>query len=220
MTTPGAVSAGSFADAFLAALDLAPLPRPTICVLDVGTGTARIPIEICTRQSGIDIIGVDRRPGILQRARRDIHRARIRNVVCVHRADACALPYADLAFDAVISNSLLHHLPRRLDTLREMVRVLRPGGVLLVRDSLRQPDAETIARILSRSAAGTAERRQRVPGDTHPVALTLDEARELAKAAGLPPEWVRPTGSRHWLINGRRPDLPGVLHAALPRPTL
>jgi len=216
MTTLRAIPSDSFADAFLATLALIPEPQRRLFVLDVGTGTARIPIEICARQIGIGIIGVDTRPGILQRARRNIDRARLGNVVCVQRGDACELPFTNLAFDAVISNSLLHHLPRRPDALREMVRVLRPGGLLLVRDSLQQPDAATIARILTRSAAATALSSGRTSGNTPPVALTLDEARELAKAAELPPEWVRKAGARHWLIGGRLPDRPG---GVAPRPT-
>jgi len=200
MTTPCAISFGLFADEFLATLDLAASPRERLRVLDVGTGTARIPIEICARQSGIEIIGVDRRPAILERARRDIHRARLGDFIRVAQADTCSLPYADKTFDAVVSNSLIHHLPRRLDALREMVRVLRPGGVLLVRDSLRQPDAAKISRILVRSAEA---RRQSVAGNRLPSALTLEEARDLAVTAGLPADWVRKSGSRHWLAGGR-----------------
>src|SRR5262249_12238372 len=110
-----------------------------------------------------------------------------------HQADACSLPYAEAAFDAVISNALLHHLRRPQEALREMVRVLRPGGLLFVRDSLRQPDATKIVKILRRST---------LPG-AFPVSLTLKQAQLLAKEAGLPAEWVQPAGPRHWLLCSR-----------------
>ncbi len=48
------------------------------------------------------------------------------------RADACALPFADAALDAVVSANLLEHVPDDVGALREMHRSLRPGGVAVV----------------------------------------------------------------------------------------
>lgn len=196
----------SFADELLAMLNSAASPRSKIRVLDVGAGVARIPIEICTRQAGIEIVAVDLRPRILQRARTNIDRAGLGDSICVNQADACSLPYADASFDAVISNALLHHLPRRRDALLEMLRVVRPAGVLLVRDSLRQPDAAKIARILASCAGGTTGNQRNVFQDAFHAALNLDEVRDMACAAGLTPDWVRQAGSRHWMICGHLPD--------------
>jgi ubiquinone/menaquinone biosynthesis C-methylase UbiE len=203
MTTPCTVTGISFADAFLEALARFTRPQSRMFVLDVGIGTGRIPIEICTRQSGIEIFGVDHRPAILQRARRNIHHTGFADVVRVHRADASSLPYADATFDAVISNSLLHHLAQPLDALREMVRVARPGGLLLVRDSLRQPDTATIAGILCRSDDNRDGGRRSLFQYGFHAALTLDQTRDLVSTAGLPAEWVEPAGPSHWVVCGR-----------------
>src|SRR5262249_22456636 len=131
----------SFADAFLAAIGPPHLIRTPLRVLDVGVGRARIPIEICARRPDIEITGVDSQPSILRRAREEIALASLTGAICVHEADACALPFPDTTFDAVISNSLVHHLPHRGEALTEMMRVVRPGGLLFVRDSLPQADA-------------------------------------------------------------------------------
>ena len=47
------------------------------------------------------------------------------------------MTFADASFDAVMSNSIVHHIPKPDDALAEMLRVLRPGGFLFVRDLLR-----------------------------------------------------------------------------------
>jgi ubiquinone/menaquinone biosynthesis C-methylase UbiE len=190
----------SFADGFLAAIG----PPNSFCtpirVLDVGVGRARIPIEICRQRSGIEITGIDCRPTILRRARHEIDRAGLTGAIHVQQADACALPFPDDSFEAVISNSLIHHLPRRRDALSEMIRVLRSGGLLFVRDSPPQPDAAIIARALLRIAV---ERESRIDRAGLPNPLSLDDARQLAAEAGIPAEWVRRCGLRHWLLSGR-----------------
>jgi ubiquinone/menaquinone biosynthesis C-methylase UbiE len=194
-------STRSFAEAFLAAIELQNLSRVPFRVLDVGTGTARIPIEVCTHRRGIEVTAVDRGAGILQRARRHVARAGLSDAIRTEEVDARALPYSAVSFDAVISNGLVHHVPDRRGVLREMVRVLRPGGLLFVRDSLPQSDAAMIARVLTRSAGGARHGsafRSRLQ-----KALTIDEARALASAAGLPAEWVQQSGARHWLLAGR-----------------
>jgi SAM-dependent methyltransferase len=193
----------SFSGAFLAAIGPSGFLRSPLRVLDVGTGTARIPIEICRRRRGIKMTAVDRGIGILRRAQCRVARAGLEDVVRIDQADAGALPYAGGAFDAVISNGLVHHVADRTAVLREMVRVLRPGGMLFVRDSLPRSDAETIAGILQRScrdrdALLRSNFRSRFQG-----ALTMTETRILVSAAGLPIEWLRPIGPRHWLLAGR-----------------
>jgi SAM-dependent methyltransferase len=165
---------------------------------------ARIPIEICRRRPEIEITGVDCRGSIVRRARHEIDRAGLTGSIRVQQAVACSLPYPDASFDAVISNSLVHHLPRQCEALSEMIRVLRSGGLLFVRDSLPQADAQIIAWTLHRCArtVGCRIHRARLPSP-----LTLDDARQLAAQAGLPAEWVQRCGQRHWLLSGRLVDV-------------
>lgn len=196
----------SVADEFLAALDSAVSAgapgRSNLCILDVGTGTARIPVEVCTRRSGIRFIAVDRAARALKKAQSNIRQAGLTHAIRPVLADAGALPCTDAVFDAVISNGLMHHLHSPVSALCEMVRVLRPGGVLLVRDTAPQPDVARIRGVLARSAGDARTDRSPVRSGLLPGALSLSRVRNLLCAAGLPPGWARQTGSRHWTIEG------------------
>jgi len=200
----------TFAEGFLIAIGPQISFRAPFCVLDVGVGSARIPIEICRGRSDIRIAGVDSQPSILRRARQEIDRAGLAGAVRVQRGNACVLPFPDASFDAVISNALLHHLLRRREALSEMIRVLRPEGLLFVRDSLPQADAPTIARTLLRIAG---DRGRRIDRARLPSPLSLDDARQLAAEAGIPADWVRRCRPRHWLLSGRLVNGTGALHA-------
>jgi len=118
--------------------------------------------------------------------------------------DAKSLPYADAAFDAVISNSIIHHIPEPRSAFREMVRVLRPGGALFIRDLLRPRDLETLEAIVATYAGQANDRQQRMFHDSLHAALSLDEVRALLRDAGLASDWVGQTSDRHWTICGRR----------------
>lgn len=100
---------------------LAEADGPLEVVLDVGGGTGRA-------AAAIDAPGrvvVDPSRGML---------ARVRPPLAAVRGDASALPVADEAVDAVVVVDAFHHLPHQREAVAEALRVLRPGGVLLVRD--------------------------------------------------------------------------------------
>jgi SAM-dependent methyltransferase len=93
-------------------------------VLDVGCGQG---IDVCEfALAGARVVGVDLTPRHVELARQHAEEAGVEaRVVC---ADAEALPFADHTFDRVISNGALHHMPAIEAALREIRRVLRPGG--------------------------------------------------------------------------------------------
>jgi ubiquinone/menaquinone biosynthesis C-methylase UbiE len=122
----------------------------------------------------------------------------------LEQIDAKSLPYADAAFEAVISNSIIHHIPEPRDAFREMVRVLRPDGLLFVRDLLRPHDFEALETIVATYAGQANDNQRRMFRDSLHAALSLDEVRSLLRDAGLPSEWVNQTSDRHWTIAGRR----------------
>jgi ubiquinone/menaquinone biosynthesis C-methylase UbiE len=105
------------------------LDRPM--ALDVATGTGRLPLALL-RQWGFRgrVVGLDLSVRMLAIARRRTHAQRSR--VGLIRQNAMALPFADSCFHAVTCIEALEFLPRPLQALAEMVRVLRPGGQLLI----------------------------------------------------------------------------------------
>jgi ubiquinone/menaquinone biosynthesis C-methylase UbiE len=99
-------------------------------------------------------------------------------------ADAEHLPYPDSTFDLVLGHAVLHHLPDVEQCVREMLRVLRPGGRLVVcGEPTRYGDL--IARRLSRATWWAATRITRLPGIRRRWARPAEELTESSQAAAL-----------------------------------
>ena len=117
--------------------DLAPLvaEQPDARIVDVGTGTGTLAIEILRRFPSVTVTAVDSSRGMLDeakaQARRQLDRAANRRLE-FQRADANALRLPESAFDAVVSSFVFQLVPDRFAALREARRVLRPGGMLAV----------------------------------------------------------------------------------------
>lgn len=174
-----------------------------IRILDVGTGTALIPIELGRRGFPCHITAIDLAEEMLALARRNVAAAGLEQVIALELVDAKGLPYADGTFGAVISNSIVHHIPEPRGTLAEMVRVLKRGGLLFVRDLLRPESAADVERIVQAYAGNENAHQQQLFRQSLHAALTVDELRGLLRDLSLPPEWVRPTSDRHWTVCGR-----------------
>ncbi len=104
---------------------------PRSLVLDVATGTARLPLALLTIPFyGGELVGVDLSRRMLAEAARKSAPYAGRATFLHH--PAVPLPFDDALFDAVTSLEALEFMPDRRAALREMVRVLRPGGWLIV----------------------------------------------------------------------------------------
>jgi demethylmenaquinone methyltransferase/2-methoxy-6-polyprenyl-1,4-benzoquinol methylase len=93
-------------------------------VLDVATGTGAVAIEL-VRRKGCTVVGVDQSEGMLEAARR-----RVNGSVELVRASAESLPFADGEFDALTFTYLFRYVEDPAETLRELARVVRPGGTI------------------------------------------------------------------------------------------
>lgn len=174
-------------------------------VLDLGTGTAQIPIELCRRHAGLRIVAIDLAEEMLRLAGRNVDNTPFASRIKLEHVDAKGLPYADGRFGAVISNSIVHHIPEPKAALAEALRVLAPGGIVFVRDLIRPYD-EAHLRLLVDKYAGTANEHQRSLFEASlRAALTLDEMRSLVIELGWKANSVVPTSDRHWSWMGVRP---------------
>ncbi|MFD7136083.1 class I SAM-dependent methyltransferase [Streptomyces sp. NPDC059894] len=113
-----------------------------------GTGRALRPLRAAVGASG-EVVGIDLTPAMLQAAVR-VGRDRDGRLVL---ADVAALPLGSAAFDAVFGAGLVSHLPRPAENLRELARVVRPGGTL----ALFHP--------IGRAALAARHGRQTTPDD-------------------------------------------------------
>jgi ubiquinone/menaquinone biosynthesis C-methylase UbiE len=167
-------------------------------VLDLGTGTAQIPIEFCRQSPKGAIVAVDLAEHMLALGRANVTRAGVAGRVRLEKANARELPYAAGSFGAVMSNSIVHHIPEPAAVFAGIVRVAAPGATLFLRDLLRPGDADELRRLVETYTAGANDHQRQMFADSLHAALTLDEVRTLVAAHGFGPETVRPTSDRHW----------------------
>jgi ubiquinone/menaquinone biosynthesis C-methylase UbiE len=177
--------------------------NPVHRVLDVGTGTAQIPLELCRQNGKCHITAIDLSREMLKLGEKNIIAQGLAERISLEHMDAKSLPFAEAEFDAVISNSILHHIPEPGSVLGEMNRVLRTGGVLFVRDLLRPADEGTLDFLVESYAGEENPHQKQMFRDSLHAALTLEEVRELLREHSLPRDWVSQTSDRHWTIAGR-----------------
>jgi ubiquinone/menaquinone biosynthesis C-methylase UbiE len=167
-------------------------------ILDVGTGTAQIPIELCRNSTQGQITAIDLAEHMLAFGRENIRKAGFSNRIKLERQDAKHLPYASQTFAAIISNSIVHHIPEPAAALAEMVRVAQPGGLLFVRDLLRPPSDDLVRHLVATYAGDSNAHQQKMFDDSLRAALSLDEIRSMVASLGLDAPAVNQTTDRHW----------------------
>jgi demethylmenaquinone methyltransferase/2-methoxy-6-polyprenyl-1,4-benzoquinol methylase len=94
-------------------------------VLDVATGTGAVATELLRRQPDLQVVGVDQSPQMLAEARR-----RLGSHVELIEARAEQLPFEDGSFDALTFTYLLRYVEDPAAAMRELARVVRPGGTI------------------------------------------------------------------------------------------
>jgi ubiquinone/menaquinone biosynthesis C-methylase UbiE len=109
-------------------------------VLDVGCGTGTLAIAAARAAPDVRVTGLDADASILARARKKTVGSGLE--VEFDQGMSTTLPYPDAIFDLVLSTLFFHHLPddAKHQTAAELVRVLRPGGRLVVGDLGRPQD--------------------------------------------------------------------------------
>lgn len=111
--------------------------RPDWAVLDLGCGNGAFTLELAKRARVVH--AVDVQPAMLKALERRLIRADAQNV-CLHAAPATRLPFDDGSFDAVFMISVLPMLHDRDAALREVWRVLKPHGVLVIGEERIEPE--------------------------------------------------------------------------------
>jgi ubiquinone/menaquinone biosynthesis C-methylase UbiE len=147
-------------------------PGPEDEALDVACGPGLLVCALAKRVR--HATGIDLTPAMLAQARSAQREHGVTNVTW-DQGDVTAMPYADASFDVVTCRFAFHHFPEPLAVLREMRRVCRTGGRIVVADS---------APAAAKADAFNAMERLRDP--SHTRAMAAEELAALFRAAGLP----------------------------------
>jgi arsenite methyltransferase len=110
--------------------------RSEMVVADVGAGTGYMAAGLAPLVR--EVHAFDASPAMLARARENL---KAHHNIVFHEADGLSLPFPDGSLDAVFANMYLHHCPDPLAAIREMARLLRPGGRLVITDMDAHPYA-------------------------------------------------------------------------------
>jgi len=165
-------------------------------VLDVACGPGIVACAFA--QVARHVTGIDITPAMLELARARQEELGLQNLTW-HAGDVLPLPYRDAEFSLVVSRFAFHHFLDPGAVLREMIRVTRARGTVVVADSAPAPD---------KAAAFNIMEKLRDP--SHVRAMPVDELRALMLDAGLPP----PRVTDHRLEG----EFEGLLARSFPRP--
>jgi demethylmenaquinone methyltransferase/2-methoxy-6-polyprenyl-1,4-benzoquinol methylase len=101
-------------------------------VLDIGCGTADLALDIAKVSSVSRIIGIDPSFNMLKEGHRKMDAAFLRDRISLTVGDATILPFGSEVFDGIVLGFVIRNVEQRRLALLEMVRVLRPGGRLVI----------------------------------------------------------------------------------------
>lgn len=174
-------------------------------VLDVGTGPGRIPIALCQADAGARVLAIDLAAAMIERARANVAASGLEGRIRCLASDAKATSFAERSFEAVLSNTIVHHIPDPGPVLGEMARLVAPGGTLFVRDLARPADLAEVDHLVTTYAGAEPPAARALFEASLHAALTLDEVRGLVRDLGLPVEGVAMTSDRHWTWTWKSP---------------
>jgi len=183
--------------------------------LDAGCGPGQFTILVAERLPSLEMWGIDLAPTMIELARGHAARSPAAGRLHFEVADVAKLPFPDAHFDAVLSSGSIKHWPDPVAGLRELHRVLVPGGRAFIGEMNRLAPPDAVAR--------NRERLQHwffrlIYPRVFRKALSPEEARS-ARHAAVGARTRRSSGSRQmwlgWL--GRRPPFPSS--ARLDSPT-
>ena len=194
-----------FVDDFLLALTGTDrLDNQPYRIFDAGTGTALIPIELMQRGFSGTVVASDLAQAMLVVARHNVQAAGFRDSIELVLRDCKQLPEPDATYQAVMSNSIVHHIPEPRAVLRELWRVLKPGGVFFVRDLMRPEDIGALNPLVKTDAGDANDHQQQMFRESLHAALKVSEVREILVELGISPDSVKATSDRHWTICARK----------------
>jgi SAM-dependent methyltransferase len=171
-------------------------------VVDLGCGPADIPLRLAAAAPGLRIVGVDGSLPMLRLARQALVARGPGRRVALLCARLPAVPLPAGAFDAVVSNSLLHHLPDPGLLWSAVARLGRPGAAVHVMDLFRPGSVEEAHAIVERAAGSEDPVLKADFFNSLLAAWTPDEVKRQLDDSGLAHLTCAVVSERHLLVSG------------------
>jgi len=187
-------------DRVLAQTDL----RRNAVIVDIGSGPGFLVREIAKRSKSFTVIGFDRSPHALKLGKKNC--INLRNVKFI-RGNAMNIPLKARSVDLVISKDSFHELGNPLNVLREMLRIIKPGGYLFIQDLRRDLPQYLIQRAEPRESI-----LQKLQYYSTRASYTKKEVREVLKKLGVKPRYLATpymtaSTARRYVRDGVNPTL-------------
>ena len=113
-------------------------------VLDIGGGIAGLAIMIASELAPSKVIGIDIESFLIQKGTENVVAAKLSDLIILQLVSVGSLPFADESFDIVFSKDSLIHVEDKSELYKEVLRVLKPGGVFAASDWLRGENADEL----------------------------------------------------------------------------
>jgi len=170
-------------------------------VIDLGCGAADVTIRFARAYPQASVVGVDGAEPMLQLGQEAVARAGLDSRIVLRRM---RLPAAGFGgnYDAVISNSLLHHLAEPATLWEAVARAARPGAPVLVMDLLRPASRDAALALVRLHAREAPPVLARDFLNSLLAAYRPEEVRRQLRATGLMHLDVEVVSDRHWLAWG------------------
>ena len=173
-------------------------------VLDLGCGTADVIIRFAKALPGTHITGIDGAEAMLDIGLRDVRQNGLSHQINLRN---CFLPDKDLflrKFDAIISNSLLHHLGNVSILWDAMQKCSGPGSALFVMDLMRPDNPDRAGELVELHAADAPDILKKDFYNSLLAAYTVEEINEQLVSHSLDYLTVEAVSDRHFLIWGTK----------------
>jgi ubiquinone/menaquinone biosynthesis C-methylase UbiE len=171
-------------------------------VLDLGCGPGDIPIRFMRALPGCRVTGVDASPAMIRLAEEAVRNAALADRITL-RCERFQSLELDEPADALISNSLLHHLPNPLQFWFALRRLVKPGSVVLVMDLLRPETPEEAQAIVDCYAGEEPAILRRDFYNSLLAAFTEDEVSAQLAELNLSRLIIDVPDDRHWIVGGQ-----------------
>jgi ubiquinone/menaquinone biosynthesis C-methylase UbiE len=174
-------------------------------MVDLGCGPGDIPVRFARALPGFTITAVDGSEPMIALAKQAAKQAGVEDRVHPRCARLPMLPLPLQSFDAVVSNSLVHHIPDPYLFWNEVVRLGKPGATVLIMDLFRPESPGRAHEIVEQYCGSEAPVLKEDFFNSLCAAFTLRELRYQIRSRGLGGLVCELASDRHWIIWGHLP---------------